>query len=84
MKKITMSEIKKMWKDSPDKFYVVYDYCKEHDLDYTSLSEEDEMDIYEELYPISAFLKDYYENIFYGDDCEPDEEVRDVYERAKG
>lgn len=84
MKKITMSEIKKMWEESLDRFYVVYDYCKEQGLDYKILSEEDELDIYEELYPVSAFLKDYYEDIFYGDSCEPDEEVRDAYERAKG
>lgn len=76
---ITMKDICKMYEDSVDRYYVVSKYCEENGLDYTSLSEEDDLDIYEELYPISAFLKDYYKNIFYGDEYEPDEDVESLY-----
>ena len=76
---ITMDDIRRMYKDSEDMYYVVSEYCEENGIDYTGLSEEEELDIYEELYPISAFLKDYYENIFYGDKYEPDEDVESLY-----
>ena len=82
MKKITMTEIKKMWEDAPDRVYVLDDYCESKGISVCEI--EDEMDVYEDLYPIESFLRDYYDSIFYGDECEPDEEVRAAYERAKG
>lgn len=81
MKTITMSDIKKMWLDAPEKESVVEFFCFKNGLESDKISEEDKDKIYSELYPIESFIKDYYKDMFYYGGCEPDKEVREIYEQ---
>lgn len=81
MKKITMNDIKKMWLNAPEKESVIEFYCYKNGLESDKIREDDKKKIYAELYPISSFLRDYCETIFYYGGCEPDEEVKELYEQ---
>lgn len=81
MKTITMNDIKKMWMNAPEKEYVIEFYCYKKGLESDDLSEDDKNKIYAELYPVSSFLRDYCMTIFYYEGCEPDDEVREIYEQ---
>lgn len=76
-----MSEIKKIWLDAPEKDSIIEAYCYKNGLKSDDLSEKDKNKIYSELYPVSSFLRDYCETILYYEGCEPDAEVRELFEQ---
>lgn len=81
MKIMHMSDIEKLWLDAPEKESIIEFYCYKKGLESDKISEEDKNTIYAELYPISSFLEDYYETIFYYGGCEPDEDVKSLYKK---
>lgn len=82
MKTITMNDIKKMWLDAPEKDSLIEFYCYKNGLESNKISEGDKNKIYSELYPVSSFIRDYYETMFYYGGCEPDNEVKELYEQS--
>lgn len=81
MKIITMDDIKKMWMDAPEKESVVEFYCYKNNLESDKISEDDKNKIYSELYPIEFYIMEYYDTMFYYGECEPDDEVREIYDQ---
>lgn len=81
MRKVTMTDIKKMWLDAPEKESVIEFYCYKNGIKFDDLNEDEKNKIYAELYPISSFIRDYYETMFYYGGCEPDEDVENLYKK---